>query len=56
MKLNKWKIQENIYLFPSTYSKKDVLHYINASYIRVCEFCGKIDIGLNHFSECKNFN
>lgn len=52
MEKTKWKIRNRVYSFPKDWNKQKVLQYCNQSSIRVCELCGKIDVGLNHYDDC----
>ena len=54
MQLIKWLIKGKAYLFPKQWSKSKVMSYINQD-IKVCDYCCKIDAGLNHFTSCKHF-
>lgn len=52
MQLTKWKIKDKIVEFPASWKKNDVLKFINSDYIKTCEYCGKVDISINHYSNC----
>ncbi len=50
--MRKWKVKNEIILFPQEWDKSKILQFINAEYIRKCFICGKIDIPYDHFNNC----
>lgn len=49
--LTKWKIKGEVIQLPKSWSKNQVLSFLNTD-IKVCENCGKVDINKNHYPEC----
>ena len=49
--MKKWKIKNKVYLMPDTWDKEKVLKWCNDKF-RVCEFCGKVDVSINHYNNC----
>lgn len=50
--MQKWKIKDEIVLFPKNWNKDKVLKWVNAKHIRVCPKCSKIDVSYKHFNDC----
>jgi hypothetical protein len=51
MILKKWIVKNEIFYFPDKWDKSKVINFLNTD-IKVCDFCGKIDINNNHFTSC----
>jgi hypothetical protein len=51
MKLIKWKVKNEIFYFPDRWDKIKLIKFLNTD-IKVCDFCGKVDIKNNHFTSC----
>lgn len=51
MKLTKWKIRDKVIQLPTHWNKTNVLNFINTD-IKVCEYCSKIDISIEHYPNC----
>ena len=49
--MNTWVLNGKSLPFPQTWDKKKVLSFINEG-IRVCPFCNKVDVLVNHFEKC----
>lgn len=48
----KWKVKDEIVLFPKDWGKQEVLKWINCKAIRICPVCKKLDVAYNHFNSC----
>mgnify|MGYP003655861533 CR=1 FL=1 len=48
----KWKVKNNVYLFPKDWNIDDVLRFVNTD-IKVCPICYKVDVNINHFNSHK---
>lgn len=48
-----WLVKKIKYRFPDNWNKNKVLSFVNENY-KICPFCGKFDIALNHLNECNS--
>lgn len=48
----KWKVKDEVVLFPKDWSKQEVLNWINCKAIRICPICEKLDVAYDHFNNC----
>lgn len=55
MPLVKWKIRNNIVSLPDTWNKSQVISFMNTD-VKVCTYCGKVDIPINHYENGCNPN
>ena len=46
-----WKIKDQYYKFPTSWSKDQVMEWLNGDYIKTCPICGKLDAGLTHLAK-----
>ncbi len=51
MKLTRFKLRDKVYLFPFNWTVDQVVNFANQDF-RMCNYCGKIDVKLNHFNNC----
>lgn len=50
MSLTKWKIRDTVVSLPDTWDKSKVVAFMNTD-IKVCTYCGKVDISINHYEK-----
>ena len=44
-------INNEVIEFPKKWSLKEITNFINQNF-KICPYCGKIDIRLNHLNDC----
>ncbi len=51
MKLIKWQVKDKIIELPCIWTKKQVMEFLNTD-IRICNWCKRTNIKLDHFTNC----